>query len=338
MIAVVGGGWFGCHIASVLKARGIPFELFEARARLFEGASGYNQNRLHLGFHYPRSAETRLQSRQGFAEFIKRYPSLSGAISANIYAIASGDSLTDYDTYCLVMGNSGLEIIETEPADIGLENVDGALLCNERVIHTNKARSYFSELLRNDIRYEAFDPRCRDDYSTVINCTNQLWRHDKEYDLRFEPCVTLVYSSPQNIAITVMDGPFYSVYPFEEKTATLYSVEYSRIGKYDRHQEAQLHLDRLDSETIDYLRKTMERGVSWFYPAFRDLYHFEGWYASIRSCPTTGYHSRVCHVSQEGNVLHVMPGKIDAIFYAEQKILECLERSSPAPAAGLCKS
>ena len=39
---------------------------------IFNGASGYNQNRLHLGFHYPRSKKTRIQSKVGFYKFIKK--------------------------------------------------------------------------------------------------------------------------------------------------------------------------------------------------------------------------------------------------------------------------
>ena len=37
-------------------------------------ASGNNQNRLHLGYHYPRSYVTREQSRNCFDKFKKFYP------------------------------------------------------------------------------------------------------------------------------------------------------------------------------------------------------------------------------------------------------------------------
>ena len=69
-VAVAGAGWFGCHIASELIQGGHEVVVFEASDDVFTGASGINQNRLHLGFHYPRSYETREQSRDGFQLFV----------------------------------------------------------------------------------------------------------------------------------------------------------------------------------------------------------------------------------------------------------------------------
>mgnify|MGYP001573815568 FL=1 len=69
-IRVVGGGWYGCHIALSLIADGHQVTLFERGYKLFHGASGANQSRLHLGFHYSRDAQTRLESRHSFGEFM----------------------------------------------------------------------------------------------------------------------------------------------------------------------------------------------------------------------------------------------------------------------------
>jgi L-2-hydroxyglutarate oxidase LhgO len=58
-IAVIGAGWFGCHIAYQLIKKNYSVKIYEERNDIFCGASGNNQNRLHLGFHYPRSLITR---------------------------------------------------------------------------------------------------------------------------------------------------------------------------------------------------------------------------------------------------------------------------------------
>jgi glycerol-3-phosphate dehydrogenase len=58
-IRVLGGGWYGCHIALALIGDGHEVEIHETRERIFEGASGSIPARLHLGFHYPRSRMTR---------------------------------------------------------------------------------------------------------------------------------------------------------------------------------------------------------------------------------------------------------------------------------------
>ena len=66
-IAIIGAGWFGCHIAHQIKKKLNKFDikLYEKEKDIFLGASSNNQNRLHLGFHYPRSKQTRLQSKNG---------------------------------------------------------------------------------------------------------------------------------------------------------------------------------------------------------------------------------------------------------------------------------
>jgi hypothetical protein len=71
-----GAGWYGCHIAASLQALGFKFDVFEASNQVLDAASGNNQFRLHIGFHYPRHHGTRIQSRDGFQRFIERYPSL----------------------------------------------------------------------------------------------------------------------------------------------------------------------------------------------------------------------------------------------------------------------
>lgn len=54
-IAIIGAGWFGCLIADELLKRNYKVRIFERENEIFNNASGNNQNRLHLGFHYPRS-------------------------------------------------------------------------------------------------------------------------------------------------------------------------------------------------------------------------------------------------------------------------------------------
>ena len=86
-VAIAGGGWYGCHIASSLKAFDVEVTLFEKNAQLFSEASGNNQYRLHQGLHYARSAGTRHQSRDGYHRFVERYPRLSQSVANNVYLV-----------------------------------------------------------------------------------------------------------------------------------------------------------------------------------------------------------------------------------------------------------
>jgi hypothetical protein len=122
---IIGGGWYGCHIATSLRALGFQVKLFEQHKRLLHEASGNNQFRLHMGFHYARHSDTRIQSRDGFLRFIERYPGLSQSVPCNIYAVPTHDSLNDYGTYRTIMASSGVHFTEGAPPGIEMTNVAG---------------------------------------------------------------------------------------------------------------------------------------------------------------------------------------------------------------------
>ncbi|AXS40727.1 FAD-dependent oxidoreductase [Breoghania sp. L-A4] len=50
---VIGGGIFGCLSAIELSKLGLSVKLLERESSLMQGATLNNQNRLHLGYHYP---------------------------------------------------------------------------------------------------------------------------------------------------------------------------------------------------------------------------------------------------------------------------------------------
>jgi len=150
-IAVIGAGWFGCHIAFQLIKKNYLVKIYEKENDIFCEASGNNQNRLHLGFHYPRSLITRTQSIFGFNNFIKEYPNLSKKIKNNIYAIASdANNITDFGTYVQIMKSTNLKFKLLNPKKYKLFNVEGALSCKERMINSEKAKIFFkNKLYRN---------------------------------------------------------------------------------------------------------------------------------------------------------------------------------------------
>jgi hypothetical protein len=139
--AIIGGGWYGCHIATSLRALGFGVTLFEQNNRLLHEASGNNQFRLHQGFHYPRHYATRMQSRDGFSRFVERYPGLSRPVAENLYAVPRGDSLIDFLTYRIIMTSSGIDFSELPETPPGLANIEGCLKATERVLLTGRARA-----------------------------------------------------------------------------------------------------------------------------------------------------------------------------------------------------
>ena len=92
-IAIIGAGWYGCHIASKLMEEDFHVTVFEKETAIFQHASGKNQNRLHVGFHYARDSITRKQTEIGYAKFIQEYGYLTKNVENNLYLIPENNSL-----------------------------------------------------------------------------------------------------------------------------------------------------------------------------------------------------------------------------------------------------
>ena len=104
-IAIIGGGIFGALNAIKLNEFGHNVTILERSEDLLKGASFNNQNRLHLGFHYPRDDETARQCIRGYDSFKKTFRSSilsdfgtgrslkSGGISNGFFLITRNSSL-----------------------------------------------------------------------------------------------------------------------------------------------------------------------------------------------------------------------------------------------------
>lgn len=67
-IAIIGSGWYGVHIALVLKKECPSYKvtLFEKSPDIFSEISGKFGIRLHSDLYYPRSEATRIACHKGF--------------------------------------------------------------------------------------------------------------------------------------------------------------------------------------------------------------------------------------------------------------------------------
>ncbi|OLP62038.1 FAD-dependent oxidoreductase [Xaviernesmea oryzae] len=342
-VAVIGAGWYGCHIASSLASLGFDVRIFESERRTLHCASGNNQFRLHMGFHYARHHGTRQQSRDGFLRFIERYPDLSHPIEKNIYAIPVADSLIDFPTYKLIMASSGIDFVETTDFDQWLKNVSGAVLTQERVLMIKQAREHFEKRLKGILHLnatvrsiEAFDSHVRvegEKYDYVIDAT---WGHFSGIprDIYYEPTMLLYYEAQYaHPAITMVDGPLCSVYPTEDPSIfTLSSVEHTPLGTYISSAAAWEKLNSVGSDLVELKRNAMENQITRYVPNFKECFKFRGVQLSIKTKPVGKDDDRSCAVYRDKRTFSVMSGKIDTIFYATERILSLLEENnSSAP-------
>ncbi len=323
-IQIKGGGWYGCHLAMALKGEH-EVTLTERAHRLFSGASGANPARLHIGPHYPRSHDTRKACRAHVQQFMKHYGHLTRAIPHNLYAVAAEGSMLDFGTYKGVIGADLPYLLVEDPAELGLQNVEGAIQVSERHILINKARDYFEQEL-NEIALMSTEGDCTG-VDAIIDATF-CTQHNIGV-ARYEPCVTALLMGPTDIAVTIMDGPFPSLYPWDEerRLSSLTSAKWTPLDRCETWAAANHIIRNTTNTDLEIRCQAMIDQMAQYFPAVRKRKLVE-MRTAIRAMPGSAADARLCkvmHVPGSGPYrLCVRAGKIDAIFEAEAQVREQL--------------
>jgi hypothetical protein len=258
-VAIVGCGIFGAVTALRLSELGMDVNVFESNDRALSGASYNNQNRLHLGFHYPRDKETAKQCIRGFDNFRKEFSESILADFQNMYFIASEKSLVSPDEYLAFCDSVGLSynILETSMINPKIQNVDLGISCDEVVYDCEILRKLVINRLDDsnvslNLNSKVTDIKHADNgyavtinnnqkkyFDAVINCsyadanrlTEKLGHNIQKRQYEYTVVPIIKWDFPP-VGITIMDGPFMTVLPFG-KTGDflLYHVNHSVIEK-----------------------------------------------------------------------------------------------------------
>ena len=323
-IVILGGGWYGCHLARALLKMGYSVALYESTDRLFNGASGNMPARLHLGFHYPRSYLTRSACQDHYAKFMCEYGFLTRGVPINIYAVAEHRSMVDFGNYRQILKGEVEYVTIADPRDYGLLHVEGAVLTGERHVLVHQARAFFEEQLGSIVKYNC--PDTLPIGAFVIDCT--FCARDNQNVDRYEPCVTALVEGPSHKAVTIMDGPFPSLYPWDETKglSSLTSALLTPISKACKTwAEARKILDETDNKEIVARANDMIEQMAYFYPFIREGYRLHGVRLAVRAMPLSGADARLVDVVRvDETCLRIRASKLDAIFYAEDVVKETL--------------
>lgn len=335
-IAIIGAGWYGCHIGNELLKKGHQVTVFEKENDIFMGASGFNQNRLHVGYHYARNFRTRMQSLKGFKEFINFYPTLSGEIKDNIYSIPKNDSLLDCRTYLQIMNATGIFPKEVDPKKYGIINCTASYNTEERVIYIDKAKEYFKKSLNERIilatkvgkisnsKTHVFIGANKYDY--VIDCTwGQL--QNKLDNIFYELCLLVRYSvGSSESAHTFVDGSLCSLYPTQQKDIfTLSSVLHTPLGQYSKYEDCITSKDKISEDLLSQKREKMEQQLQKYFQDFLEKFKFLDYQVSIKTKISGADDDRSCYITSDGRIIRVMSGKIDNIFWAFKQIKRLID-------------
>jgi glycine/D-amino acid oxidase-like deaminating enzyme len=304
---VIGGGFYGAAIAIYLaKQRGFKrIVLVERERGLLMRASYNNQARIHNGYHYPRSFTTAYRSQVNLPKFMRDWPDAVKEDFTKLYAIARRNSKVtakQFERFCREIG------AKIRPAGPSLKAlfeprlIEDVFLVEEYAFDSTKLANWAERELKEygvQIRYET----CVTSISKgsngnlniaaiancgahelisrryVFNCTYSGLNQFKgdfpgtRTGLKQEITEMALMQAPsalQDLGITVMDGPFFSMMPFPARGLhTLSHVRYTPhlhwndeqgIDPYQKlnHYERATRIDRMVRDVGRYLPAVLD--------------------------------------------------------------------------------
>lgn len=226
-ICVIGAGLFGATAAIHAARAGHAVTLYDKASEIMSGATKANQLRLHRGYHYPRSASTVEECRQGLASFAAEYGEAILSGGDQYYAIAKG-SRTSAEDYIRFMDAQGLDWHFADKGSHLFDElmIDAAFRVTESRIDYHKLRSIVDQALnRSGVIFHPGSgavPIMRDRFDHIIIAgyagTNEIAaalgceRIELQYEMVEKPIVQLP-KQYRDIGIVVMDGPFGCIDP-----------------------------------------------------------------------------------------------------------------------------
>lgn len=329
-VLIIGAGWYGCYAALKLK------DNFEVKIvdykDIFTGSSSKNQNRLHLGYHYPRSKSTISECQEGYSRFKEQFEFLLKDIPNNYYFISSKDSLTSLDEFKEQFNTFICKTSDSKPFQI--QNVeDECFKTEEKYIDFEKSSCFFKEQLQSIFKiipkYNTIDEILEyqeENYDVLINCTyNHL--NPIPFD-SYEIFMTLLYSLPcdnELFAYTIMDGNFFSLFPYivreDEVIYSLTSVKHGVVYSGDKLKDISKY-SFVPTET----KHKIESEFKQFLPDFNG--RFLKYEFSYKTKPKTNSDDRSVRYSIENKnntkIFNFYGGKITGIFQMEKILNESL--------------
>ncbi len=263
-IAVIGAGFFGIMTALKLAERGFNVVIFEKNNEIIRGASYINQNRVHFGYHYPRSDDTAKSSFMYQKAFCKLFKESVVTNFEHYYCIARENSLTTGQQYRDFCNRLNLPYTEEFPKKITMshDKVEMCIKVPEHIYDANVLRGLLKNLLKDEDRINLFllteviginnkssgfeieikknNKTEKLNFDAIINATyNNINRviamagfETKNY--QYELCEVPIVHVPwkDRLGCGIMDGPFFGILPFGfSDEYMLYDVEISVLER-----------------------------------------------------------------------------------------------------------
>jgi hypothetical protein len=293
-ILVIGSGIHGITLSLELS-KDYDVTVIDGNHDILMGASNGTHNRIHLGYHYPRSVETISECKSGYDFFVDNYKSCLRF--PEFYYVIEKDSFTSAEDFRKVMVSQGLPC-ETEFPEIKYLNrelIVDSFKVKEACFDLNKLRiALKSKLQLMSVNHipsfeikgyrisgktitlkNSLNEELDIEVDIIVNCTYtysnnllQIFGIENFTEYEFEQTEISVVESDFDIpALTVMDGPFISILPYgdNKNQYIVYDVENSV-----RSRKTGYFFEFSDFTKTSNWSKIYEHGLK-YYPFFKDL-------------------------------------------------------------------
>ena len=368
-LVVIGGGFYGCSIAlhAARRWRLDRVLLVERENALLQRASWRNQARVHGGYHYPRSYTTAFRSRANYPRFLADWPEATRRDITALYAIARRQSkLTarQFERFAADIGAPLARATSEHATWFDDRRIEAVYRVDEAVFDASALAARAAEdiagsgialALSTRVTGVDTDPTGGLAIGWSTAASSGCWSADRVLNCTYAGLVAVfgdaaaagtplkheiaemalvhVPSALHDVAITVMDGPFFSLVPFPARGLhTLSHVRYTphaswiEDGRCDPYTVLESH-----GEPSRFER--MRRDAMLYAPILADVRHVESM-TEIKTVPLRNETDDgrpilfAAHPRLRG-VHSILGGKIDNI----EDVLERLGDEPPAAEA-----
>lgn len=242
-VCIIGGGIFGLTAAIYLSKFSAEIKIFDKNSTTLNGATQFNHNRHHFGYHYPRSIDTAKQCIDAKKDFDRFYRNTIDYSFKNFYAISKVNSKISYnkfENFCKKV-SLNFNCIETPKNIFNSDLISKCYLVNEGVYNFSKIKLIISNRIKKyknikfinkakvigyidqskTIEYLQSSKLTKENFDLIINATyesiNDHILKDKiymEYNLQ-EMCKLQIKTN--KFGSTILDGEFPSILPIANK-------------------------------------------------------------------------------------------------------------------------
>lgn len=346
-IAIIGGGFYGCYFAKKLKEKfnnKIKIDVFEKNHNILIEAGKNNQYRLHQGFHYPRSIKTIKQTIEGSKIFIKEFKKFIDIPKENIYLIHK-NSKVSFKKYLDIYKKYKVKYRKLDLKKLSYlknhNNFQGAINTKEGVILIEKLLPFLRKKIKlnckviNNAKIINIDEKrgslidnnnkIYENYNFIINTTYTEPNIGIKnfYKIKYELAALIKVKNPykKKIGLTIMDGPYVSLYPCNEYYSTISSVLFTPIKKFKKIEDLRIFENNLNNK---YKNKTKAKIINHAKKFFNLNISLQNYSKFIMSPKTKFFKDdkdqRTTNIKKNKKLISIMCGKLDAAPIIWKKI------------------